>query len=70
MISNSKELKVSDFSSFIVTGKLYMSNKRFANVYSATNEGWATAMMINLWNGSVWGLLNTGKRKLIKRVIN
>lgn len=54
----------------IVTGKLYRSNKRFVSTYTANEEGFKAAMMINLWNGSVWGLLNTGKRKLLKRVNN
>lgn len=50
--------------SFVVTGKLYNSNKRFKNTY----ESYIQAMMINLWSGSVWALLDNGKRKLIKRV--
>jgi len=54
-----------------VTGKLHRSNKRFKYIYEATTEGWSTAMMINLWNGSVWGIgESTGKRHLIKRVNN
>lgn len=28
------------------------------------------AMCINLWRGSVWAVLDNGKRKLIKRVYN
>lgn len=55
----------------VVTGRLYMSNKRFKNIYEPTPEGWRTAMMINLWNGSVWGVgAITGKRYLLKRVNN
>lgn len=55
---------------YIVTGRLYNSNKRFSNTYSHL----VTALLsknINLWNGSVWEEdVKTGKRKLIKRVIN
>jgi len=51
---------------FIVTGRYYNSTKRFSNKYSSFN----IAMMINLWNGSVWAELDNGKRKLLKRVIN
>ena len=28
------------------------------------------ANMINLWEGSVWGVLENGRRKLLKRVYN
>lgn len=52
--------------SFIVTGRLYNSNKRFSNRYNS----YGTAMMVNLWNASVWAELEDGKRKLLKRVHN
>jgi hypothetical protein len=62
-----KEYKVDDFTKFVVTGRLYNSNKRFKHVYS----DWRTANMINLWNGSVWGILkSTGKRVRLKTVYN
>jgi hypothetical protein len=51
---------------FVVTGKLYRSNKRFTNRYNSFDH----AMMINLWKGSVWVELDNGKRKLLKRVYN
>ena len=54
----------------IVTGRYYMKKKRFSSIYTANEDGYRTAMGINLWNGSVWGLLSTGKRKLLKRVNN
>jgi hypothetical protein len=55
----------------IVIGRLHNSNKRFKMTYEATPEGWRTAMSINLWKGSVWGVgAYTGKRHLIKRVNN
>ena len=54
------------YSCFIVTGLLYNSTKRFVKNY---NESvWAFG--INLWRGSVWGVLPGGKRKLLKRVYN
>lgn len=58
------------FDKFIVTGKLYGTNIRFRKIYNGTVEGYYTAMGINLYNGSVWGQTEEGKRKLIKRIIN
>lgn len=58
------------FDKFVVCGKLYRSNKRFTQTYSGDYQGYQTAMMINLWNGSVWGVTEDNKRKLIKRVKN
>lgn len=58
---------------FVVTGRLYRSNKRFVKRYTCgenSNSAYQTAMMINLWNGSVWAELEGGKRKRLKRVIN
>lgn len=52
--------------SYVVTGRLYRSNKRFSDEYTSFSQ----AMMINLWNGSVWAKMENGKRKLLKRVIN
>lgn len=57
---------IAQVKSFIVTGKLYNSNKRFSLQYSSFSQ----AMSINLWNGSVWAKLDNGKKKLLKRVIN
>lgn len=52
-----------------VTGILY-NGKRFKLVYGGEN-GYYTAVSINLFNGSVWRVdKQTGKRKCIKRVIN
>lgn len=53
------------FDSFIVTGLLYNSKKRFTKKCSTP----MTALSINLWTGSVWGIKN-GKRQLIRRVYN
>lgn len=64
------EINIEDYSSFIVTGRLYNSSKRFRHTYSGNYAGFCTANMINLWNGSLWGLCKNGKRKLLKRVIN
>lgn len=62
---------VSDFKVFVVTGRYYNSNRRFSSQYEATTDGARTALSINLWNGSVYGvLLSTGKRVLLKRVYN
>lgn len=58
--------QLSMFVKFEVTGKHYNSNKRFGLTY----HNYAQAMMINLWKGSVWGVLPDGTRKLLKRVYN
>ncbi len=61
----------SKITKIVVTGRLYRSNKRFKYVYDASPEGYRTAMMINIWNGSVWGIgAFTGKKILLKRVNN
>jgi hypothetical protein len=59
-------IPIADIKQFEVTGVLYQSTKRFKKVYSSFDQ----AMMINLWNGSVWARLNSGKKVLIKRVQN
>ncbi len=51
---------------YVVTGRYYNSRNRFRLFYSNLKA----AMMVNLWNGSVWGVNIEGKRKLIKRVNN
>lgn len=61
-----QQYSASDFKGFVVTGKLYRSNKRFSDHYSDFKH----AMMINLWNGRVWGVLHNGKRVLLKTVTN
>lgn len=53
------------FDSFIVTGLLYNSKKRFVKKMSSP----AQALSVNLWRGSVCGVKN-GKRQLIKRTYN
>jgi len=57
--------QVKAFQKYVVTGKT-VKGTRFSMVYS--NE--MHAMSINLWKGSVWGVNENGKRKLIKRVNN
>lgn len=52
MESRYKSYFVKDFIKFIVTGRLYRSNKRFSIIYS---DYWI-ANSINLWNSSVWGI--------------
>ena len=53
------------FIEFHVTG-VDCNGSRFKRVYSEPR--WAFG--INLWQGSVWGVTDTGKRKLLKRVYN
>lgn len=50
---------------FHVTGIL-CNGVRFKKVYSSA----LFAMSINLYRGSVYGVLDDGKRKLLKRVYN
>ncbi len=64
------EVNINDYSGFIVTGRKYMSNRRFRLSYSGGYAGFRTADSINLWNGTMFGLLPNGKRKVLKRVIN
>ena len=54
------------FKEFHVTGKL-RDGRRFKRLKFSS---FASANMINLWNGSVWGIQEDGKRKLLKRVCN
>lgn len=64
---------VGQIAAFVVTGRLYQSNKRFVNRYTCgenSKSAYETAMMINLWKGSVWAELENGKRELLKRVNN
>ncbi len=54
------------FVEFHVTGEL-RNGKRFKKMKFSS---FASANMINLYNGSVWGVTDCGKRKLLKRVYN
>ena len=54
------------FVEFHVTG-VDIRGKRFKRM---TFSSFHTANMINLWQGSVWGVLESGRRKLLKRVYN
>lgn len=53
------------FSEYHVTGTS-KQGKRFKKIYDSFS--WANG--INLFQGSVWGVLPSGKRKLLKRVYN
>lgn len=68
MIKSIRDLNIplTQIKQFEVTGVLYRSNKRFKDIYCSFNH----AIMINLWKGSVWARLDTGKRILLKRVNN
>ena len=58
-------MSIKDFVKFQVTG-LTWRGKRFRLTYSEPHM----AFGINLWNGSIWGVLPNGRRKLLKRVYN
>ena len=55
-----------NFTKFEVTGKL-SNGLRFKK---KTFSSFKAASMINLFNGSIWGVLENGQRKLLKRVYN
>ena len=62
--------KREDFKGFIVTGYL-TTGKPFKPLrYDNSPAGFMTAMCINLYKGRVWGVLKSGKRKLLKTVNN
>ena len=54
------------FKEFHVTGK-QANGKRFKKMKFSS---FISANMINLYNGSVWGVQENGTRKLLKRVYN
>jgi hypothetical protein len=55
-----------NFVKFEVTG-VSRNGSRFKKMVFASFKA---ASMINLWSGSVWGITECGKRKLLKRVYN
>ena len=54
-----------NFVEFHVTG-IDFSGRRFKMTFGS----FKAANMINIWEGSVWGVTDCGKRKLLKRVYN
>ena len=60
-----EENEKSKYSYYLVTGK-DRNGKRFRLRY--VDAFWAFS--INLWKGSVWGVLDSGKRVLLNRVSN
>lgn len=66
ILFNGKKIALNQFKHFIVTGIL-RNNKRFKpRQYSDFDY----ANGINLYNGSIWGVLPNNKRVLLKRVYN
>ena len=55
-----------NFVKFEVTGV----NSCGIRLKKKTFYNFAAASMVNLYTGSVWGILENGKRKLLKRVYN
>ena len=55
-----------NFVKFEVTGKL-RDGSRFKKM---TFSSLMVASMINLYQGSIWGVQENGKRKLLRRVYN
>lgn len=58
-------IPIGQIKTFLVTG-IDRNGKRF-KIESSSYE---YVCMINLWNGSVWAVLENNKRKRLKRVIN
>ena len=54
------------YTRFEVTGT-FRGGKRFKPLRFSS---FAAASMINLWSGSIWGITEDGKRKLLRRVYN
>ena len=54
------------FTRFEVTGKM-RGGKRFKPLRFSS---FTSASMINLHSGSIWGVTEDGKRKLLRRVYN
>ena len=50
---------------FLVTGK-----DRSGKNFKIESTSYSYVCMINVYNGSVWAVLDSGKRKLLKRVYN
>jgi hypothetical protein len=59
------EIDLSPFVSYHVTG----TDARGRRFRTATRNA-VHAFGVNLWRGSVWGVLPTGHRKLLRRVYN
>tara|TARA_B000000557_G_scaffold259061_1_gene254364 strand:- start:2077 stop:2247 length:171 start_codon:yes stop_codon:yes gene_type:complete len=55
-----------NFIMFEVTG-MTRDGKRFKPIRF---NSFTAASMINLWHGSIWGISENGKRKLLKRIYN
>lgn len=55
-----------EFNDFLVTGKEFLSNKKFSRVVELSQ----IAFRINLWRGRVWGRYANGKKVLLKTVYN
>ncbi len=59
-----------DYKEFHVTG-VDTNGKRFKLTFTGNHAGAMIALSINLYHGSVWGVLfDNGKRRLLKRVYN
>ena len=56
-------IPIGQIKTFRVTGK-DRNGKRFI----INSSSYSYVCMINLWNGSVWAVLENGKKKLLKRV--
>ena len=62
---NKNDIAIGTITKFIITG-----TDRQGKRFKIESNSYTYACCINLWNGSVWALLENGKRKLLKRVIN
>lgn len=60
---DSNNIPIGQIKSFRITGK-DGSGKRFA----IESNSYSYACMINIYKGSVWAVLENGKKKLLKRV--
>ena len=58
-------MKNQNFVSFVVTGVTVRGSR-----FKIETENHIHAFGINLYRGTVWGVLSTGKRKVLRRVFN
>lgn len=60
---NSNNIPIGQIKTFRITGK-----KRNGKRFAMETSSYMHACMINLYSGSVWAVLESGKKKLLKRV--
>ena len=60
-----KNISIGQIKQFDITGK-----DRSQKCFKITTSSYTQAMMYNIWQGTVWAVLESGKRRVLKRVYN